>query len=128
MGVEAAAELDQGLAVVEAFLVEDAVDAGLDGAFERIEDDAGDDDGRQQAPDAQVGQAGMDDLAGDCDDAEVDTYERGGRERIGDAALEDEIDVHETVTHDGPAEGEGQEDQRKPRELCERAGIGQSAR
>ena len=30
LGVEAAAEVDQGLAVVEALLVEDAVDAGLD--------------------------------------------------------------------------------------------------
>ena len=65
LGVEAAAEVDQGLAVVEALLIEDAVDAGLDHALERIEDEAGDDDGGQQAPDAEgCGSAGVDDLGG----------------------------------------------------------------
>ena len=45
LGVEAAAEVDQGLAVVEALLVEEAVDAGLDAALEGIEGEAGHDDG-----------------------------------------------------------------------------------
>ncbi len=117
LGVDAAAELDQGLAVVEALLVEDAVDAGLNGAFERIEDDAGDDDGSQQSPDAEVGEAGVDDLTCESDDAEVNSDQSGGRQGIGDAALEDEIDVHEPVTDDGPAEGEGKDDQRETGEL-----------
>ena len=38
LGVEAAAEVDQRLAVVEALLVEDAIDACLDRALERIEE------------------------------------------------------------------------------------------
>ncbi len=52
LGVEGAAEVDEGFAVVEALLVEDAVDAGLDGALEGLEDEAGGDDGGEQAPDA----------------------------------------------------------------------------
>ena len=50
--VEAATEVDEGLTVVEALLIEDAIDAALDGAFERVEDQAGDGDGGDQAPDA----------------------------------------------------------------------------
>ncbi len=53
--VQAAAELDQGLAVVEALLIEDAVDTGLNRPFERIEDEAGDDDRSQKSPRAQAG-------------------------------------------------------------------------
>ncbi len=73
LGVDAAAEFDEGLAVVEAFLIEDTVDAGLNGSFEWIEDDSCDDDGSQQSPDAEVGEAAVDDLTGEGDDAEVDT-------------------------------------------------------
>ena len=51
--VEAAAKLDQGLAVVEALLIEDAVDPSLNRALQRIEDEAGDDDGCEQAPYAE---------------------------------------------------------------------------
>ena len=50
LGVEAAAELDEGFAVVETLLVEDAIDAGLDHALERIEEQAGDDDGERRGP------------------------------------------------------------------------------
>ena len=51
----------------------------------------------------------MDELGGDGDDAEVDADQGGGGKRIGDAALEDEVDVHQAVADDGPAEGEREE-------------------
>ena len=122
LGVQAAAKLDQRLAVVEALLIEDAIDAGLDGAFEGFEQDSGDDDSSQQTPDTQAGEAGVEHLRGDGDDAEVEADQRGGRERVGDATFEDEIDVHQAVADDGPAEGEGKNDQREAGELGLEAG------
>ena len=53
----------------------------------------------------------MNDLGDEGDDAEVEADEGGGGEGVGYAALEDEVDVHEAVADDGPAEGEGQEDE-----------------
>ena len=70
----------------------------------------------------------MDVLRDEGDDAEVEADNGGGRERVGDAALEDEIDIHQSVTDDGPAEGERQEDQRKPGELGQQAGTVRSKR
>ena len=103
-------------------LVEEAVDAVLDDALEGIEDEAGDDDGGDEAPLADVMQAGVDDFGDEGDDAEVEADEGGGGEGVGDAALEDEVDVHEAVADDGPAEGEGQQDQREQSDLGEGAG------
>ena len=68
---------------------------------------------------------GYDHLGGYCDDAEVEAYEGCRGERIGDSALEDEIDVHQAVADDRPAEGEGDEDQRKAGELSIRSGDGE---
>ena len=59
------------------------------------------------------------------DDAEVEADEGGGGERVGDAALEDEIDVHQAVADDGPAEGEGEEDERKAGELSHQVRDGE---
>ncbi len=117
--VQSAAEFDQGLAVVEALLIEDAVYARLNGSLQRIEDEAGDDDCSEDVPTcAGPGQAGRDDhLCGYCDDAEVEPDERCRGERVGDAALEDEIDVHQAVADDRPTEGQRDEDQRKAGEL-----------
>ena len=71
--VEPAAEFDQRLAIVEALLVEDPIDAGLDHALERIEDEAGDDDGGDAGPRRRGwAEPGVDDLGGERDDAEVE--------------------------------------------------------
>ena len=51
--------------------------------------------------------------ADERDDAEVEADQGGGGERVGDAALEDEVHVHQAVADDGPAEGQRQEDQRE---------------
>ncbi len=54
-----------------------------------------------------------------ADDAEVEANEGGRGERVGDAAFEDEIDVHQAVADDRPTEGEGYEDKRKTGELSD---------
>ena len=64
----------------------------------------------------------MDDLSGEGDDGEVEADEGGGREGVGDAALEDEVHVHEAVADDSPGEGERQEDQREADEVGDGGG------
>lgn len=113
LGVEAATELDEGFAVVKAFLIEDSVHARLNGTLERIEDDSGDDDGGEQSPDAEIGESGVDHLAGQRNDAKVNSDERCGSEGVGNAAFEDEVDVHEPVADDRPAKGKGKNDERE---------------
>ena len=117
LGVERAAEVDEGFAVVEALLVEDAVDVRLEEALDGLEDEAGGDDGGEQAPDFERLEARVHDFGGDGDDREVEADERGGGEGVGDAALEDEVDVHEAVADDRPSEGERKEDERERDEV-----------
>ena len=67
-------------------------------------------------------QAAVHDLGRDRDDAEVKADQQRRRQRVGDAALEDQVDVHQPVADDGPAEGQRQDDQREPREFGQRTG------
>src|ERR1700712_4282310 len=74
--VDAAAKLHQRLAVVKTLLIEGAIDPRLNRPFQRFESYAGDDDGCQQAPDAELWRKpAMHDLAGNRDHAEVDADE-----------------------------------------------------
>src|SRR5277367_5795799 len=125
---EAATEFDQRLPVVVALAIEDAVDPLLDAAPERVKKLRCDDDGGDQSPEPKAGKAIADDLPGEGDQAEVEGDERCSGQRVGDAALEDEVRIHEAVTDDGPAEGERQKDQREDRDLGQQVGnqrIGQ---
>ncbi len=119
---EAAAELDERLAVVVALLVEDAVDAALDGGLDGVEDEGGGDDDGEDAPGFEAGQAGVCDLAREGHDHEVHTDESGGGEGVGHAALEDEVGIHEPVADDGPGKGEWQEDEAEADDLGDREG------
>ena len=56
------------------------------------------------------------------DRAEVKANQRSGGQGVGDAALEDQVDVHQAVAHDGPAEGQGQKDQANSGQLDQNAG------
>ena len=117
--VKGTTEIDQGLTVVEALLVEDAVHPCLDGSFERIEDEAGSDDGRQQTPDAEVWEPGMDKLCREGNHAKVEADQGCRRQRIGDAAFEDQVDIHQAVAHDRPRKGERKKDEREPDQVGE---------
>jgi hypothetical protein len=51
------------------------------------------------------------------DHAEVDAEQQAGGQRVGHAALEDQVGVHQPVADDGPTERERQEDQAKGRQI-----------
>src|SRR5260370_31661753 len=100
--VEASCEVGERLPVVEALLLEEAVVARLDSAFEWIEDDSGNDDSGQQSVDAQAGQAGGDGLCGECDRTKGHADQCSRRQRVGHAALEDQNHVPQAITDDSP--------------------------
>ena len=108
---QAAAEGDQGLAIVVALAVEDPVDPVLNSAFEGFEKLRRDNDGGDQAPRARAGQAGVNHLCREGDRTKIKADQGSRRQGVGDAALEDQVDVHQAVADNGPAEGQGQKDQ-----------------
>ena len=55
------------------------------------------------------------------DDAEVAADKQRGGQRIGHAALEDQVGIHQPVADDCPTEGERQKDQREPGQVGEQA-------
>src|ERR1700733_6286814 len=73
LGVDATAKFNQRFTVVEAFLIEDTVNAGLNHSLQWIEDNGGQDDARDQTPGTEVRQALVDDLSNDRHDDEVET-------------------------------------------------------
>ena len=53
--------------------------------------------------------------------AEVHGHDRARGQRVGHAALEDDIHIHQPVAHNGIAERQWQEDKRQNREFrCQR--------
>ena len=117
---EAAAELDQGLAVVVAMAVEGAIDPSLNAALEGIEDRGGNQDGDHQSPLAhRFRQPDVDHDRDEGDDAEVAAEDERRGQRISHAALEDQVGVHQPVADDGPTEGERQKHQREAGEIRE---------
>ena len=52
----------------------------------------------------------MDHQGDQGDDAEVGAKQQARGQRVGHAALEDQVGVHQPVADDGPTEGEGQKD------------------
>ncbi len=117
--VQAASKFNQRGARVQSLAVENTVDAVLNSAFHRIEDQRGDDDGGRQSPATRRRQSCMDHLSGKRHRAEIDGDERSSGQGISHAALEDKVDVHQPVTDDRVAEGEGQKYQ------AEHAGLAQ---
>src|SRR5271165_1145251 len=95
--------------------VEYAVDPALEAALQGVEELRGDEDGDDQAPLADcVGQMGVDLLGDERHDGEIGADQRARRQSVGNAALEDEVGVHEPVADDGPTEGEGEKDEGEP--------------
>ena len=123
-GAEASTEGDEGGTVIVALAVEEAVDAHLDGSLERLEEERRYDDGGQESPDTEAAQAGLSESGGDGKKREIDADEGGGGEGVGDAALEDEVDVHHAIAHDGPAEGEREDDHADAGDFGEGIGHG----
>ncbi len=66
----------------------------------------------------------MHELGGESHHCEVEPDQSGCRQRVGDAALEDQVGVHQAVAHDGPGEGEREKEQRDSGELGGDVGNG----
>ncbi len=62
----------------------------------------------------------MEELGGGADGGKVHRGNGSGGDRIGHAALEDQVHVHQAVAHNGIAEGERQKDQREHADLHRR--------
>ncbi len=123
LGTEAAAELDQRLAVIVAMAVKGAVDPALNAALEGIEDGRSGQNGDDQRPLAYGFRQALVDHEGDeGDDAEVAAGDEAGGQRVGHAALEDQVGVHQPVADDGPTEGERQKNERQAGQIGEQAG------
>ena len=103
-------------------MVEDAVYPVLNAAFERFEQLGGDDNGSNQAPRARAGQTRVHQFSRHCDCPEVNANQGSGGQGVGDTPLENKVDVHQAVAHDGPAKGQGQKDQANTRQLDQHAG------
>ena len=120
-GTEAAAELDEGFAVVVAMTIEGSIDPALNAALEGIEDGHGDEHGNTRAHSRTARGAVMCNQRDQGDGAEIAAEDKRRGERVRHAALEDQVRIHEAVTDDGPTEGEGQKDQRQAGKVGEQA-------
>ena len=116
---KAAAELDQRLAVVVAMAVEGAIDPTLNAALERIEDGQRVTTMASTRPHSRTasGMALCTQTEIRAIDAKVAAHDQPSGQRVGHAALEDQVGVHQPVADDGPTEGERQKDQRKPGQI-----------
>ena len=123
LGTQAAAEFNQGLAVVVAVAVEDAIDPALDTTLQGLENRGDDQDREPQSPLADSRRhVDVNLFGGQGHDAEVAAQEQTGGEGVGHTALEDEVSVHQPVANDGPAESQRQEDDGEAGDTVERPG------
>src|SRR5579883_3475905 len=97
-----AAKLNEGAPIVEPVAIEEAVEASLNPLAEGLEEKGGDDDGDHAADRAAGG--GVENIGDESDQREIDGRDSSSGRRIGQAALEDNIHIHETVANDGVAE------------------------
>ena len=103
--------------------VEGPVHPALNSALEGVEDGGRDQNGDDQAPLPDRFRHGIVNHDGDQrDGTEVAAEDQAGGQRVGHAALEDQVSVHEPVADDGPTEGEGENDQRKTGQIGEQPG------
>src|SRR5258705_3537840 len=121
---QVAAKFHQRPAVVITLAVEEPVQALLNPFFYGLEEQSRDNDCNHQPSRSSAGKAGVDYLGGGTNGSEVHPYDGGGGEGVSHAALEDDVHIHQAVAHDGVAEGERQENQRK---YCEPYQQGRSS-
>ena len=81
-----------------------------------LEENGGNDDGHHYAAGAEA-HVGVEQLRQRHRQAEVDAGNGGGGERVGHAAAEDDVHVHQPIANNRVAEGERDEDQRQGGEL-----------
>ena len=125
LGAELAGEFDQRAAVVVAVAVEVLVQPLLNPVANGLEQEGGDEHHGDQADIAEV----LEILLHQAGEREYDAVKRrehaDGGQRIGIAAPEDDVHVHQPVTHNGVGQGERNQRQREHRHL--QVGVGNRA-
>ena len=122
LGIQVAAKLDQRLAVVVTFAVEELVQIVLHPVLERVEQQRGYGDGDHQADGSGAGEVLVEQHRAMPTAREIRRRDRARGDGVGHAALEDQVDVHQAVAEDGVAEGQRQKDQRQHRNLHPHSG------
>ena len=74
-------------------------------------------------PTGPVEARAMEKFADQRDDGEIDADDAGGGKRVGEAALEDDVHVHQAVADDGVAEAERDQREREDRQFHPRRGT-----
>ena len=110
-GGERAAEFDQRAAIIETVAVEETVQARLNPVAKRLKQKRGDHDGDDFAHHAGRPR-GVEQRADQRDERDVDGHHAAARGRVGQAALEDDVHVHQPVANDGVAETQRDQHQR----------------
>ena len=118
---ELASKFDQRLAVVVAGAIEELVDPLLDPFAYRIEQQRRDHHRQHQADRSRTRHLGVDQFGHSGHHREVDPDDRGRRQRVHHAALEDQVYVHQAVAEDGIPERQRQQAQRQHGHLHRRA-------
>src|SRR5205085_11343553 len=104
-----AAKFDQRAAVIEAVAVEEAVQAGLNPFAEGLKQKCGDDNGDHASH--RPGGRRVEEISNQRHQREVDGGYRRSSGGVGQAALEDDVHVHQAVTNDGVGETKRNEHQ-----------------
>ena len=117
---ERAAELDQRAPVIKPVAIEEAIQTRLDPIAEGLKDKRGENDGDDIAGRAG-GPSGLEQLANQRSQTEVERHHSGRRHRVSQAALENNVNVHQPVADDGVSEAQRNQRQRKNRKLHPRS-------
>ena len=78
----------------------------LDPVLERIEQQCSYDYGRNQAGCSGAGEPDVDQFSNSAYRSEINPHNGRGGQRVGHAALEDEVNVHQAVAEDCVSEGQ----------------------
>src|SRR5580704_5725451 len=119
---ERATEFDERAAVIEAVAIEKAVEASLNADAQRFDEESGDDNGDDGSGRARGETRTMSHFADDGDDGEVDSDDGRSSESIREAALEDDVYVHQAVADDGVAEAKRNQREREDADFHPRRG------
>ena len=115
--VELSPKFDQCVAVVVASAVEEPVDSSLNPFSNGIKKNRDHENGEHEARRPRTGNSRMNEDSGQSNRSEVNACDRRGGECVRHAALENKINVHQTVTNNRVTEGQRQNAKRDDRQL-----------
>jgi hypothetical protein len=109
---EVARELQQRAAVIIALAIEEPVHPLLDVVHDRLKQDGGEHNRHHPgAPAVDGRERGAEEIREQGDEAEIHTDNGRRGQGVGNAAAEDDVNIHQPVTHNGIAKGDGQDRQ-----------------